>query len=109
MKLQTKEDELAEIEKLENETNMEATYRISAELKEETKKEERREVIMNYYFELVGQPMTEAEFEIYDTCFKKAESGYNIKSFLRDQKIKIVEDLSTFDEFCEKEEINGNL
>jgi type IV secretory pathway component VirB8 len=74
----------SEIDKLKNESNMEATIRISAELKAETKLKERKHAVMNWFKGLTGREMTEAEFIVYNSNFNKAESGYNIKSFMRD-------------------------
>jgi len=40
---------------------------------------------------LTGKIMTEAEFEIYNYTFNKAEAGWNIKSWIRDQDKIIAE------------------
>lgn len=71
------------------ENNTEATYRIRRELIASRKLEERRDAIMNMFFEITGIPMTSAQFELYNKLFNdvKIQSGYNVKSFIRDQKI----------------------
>ena len=73
-----------EIEQLKNESNKEATTRITEELRAETKLAERKHAVMNWFKGLTGRRMTEAEFILYNSNFNKAESGYNIKSFIRD-------------------------
>lgn len=87
MKLETKE----EIELLKKETNTEVTERISKELKAERKLEERKQAVMNMYFELTGTPMSNADFEIYNYCFNRAKDGFNIKSWIRDREILIAD------------------
>ena len=72
------------LERLKNESNTEATARIGNELRAETKLKERKHAVMNWFKGLTGREMTEAEFILYNSNFNKAESGYNIKSFIRD-------------------------
>jgi hypothetical protein len=87
MEQQTKEElELERLEKLKQETNAEATERISRELQADKKLEERRRVVKGYFLELTGREMTEAEFILYNERFEKAQPGYNIKSFISELK-----------------------
>ena len=73
-----------EIEQLKSESNAEATTRIGNELRAETKLKERKHAVMNWFKGLTGREMTEAEFIVYNSKFNKAETGYNIKNFIRD-------------------------
>jgi hypothetical protein len=111
MELQTKEGkELERLEKLKQETNEEATNRISRELKAETKLKERRDFIMGMFFELTGQIMSEETFQEYNKLFEQAETGYNIKSFIRDKGIEINNKVreQSFEEFKKEQEIYNN-
>jgi len=80
-----------EIEKLKEETNAEATERIGREFREEKAFERRKNCVMSWFKGLTGREMTLAEFLLYDGKFKKAEAGYNIKSFIRDIGEKCIE------------------
>jgi hypothetical protein len=100
MRQQTKEEIEAETERLKREaeeTQHEATLRIGQELRAKTKLEERRNAVMNMYFEITGFPMTTAEFEIYNSIFEKANPGYNIVSFIEDKKKGLTEEKMLFD------------
>jgi len=77
--------------KTKEETNEEATDRISKELKEERAFEERKKCVMSWFKGLTGREMTLAEFIVYDEKFKKAVAGYNIKSFIRNIGEKCIE------------------
>ena len=88
MRYDTKEieEKASEVYSEKEETNLEATRRIGEELRAATKLEERRNAVMNMYFEITGFPMTNAEFEIYNAIFEKADKGYTIRSFIEDKK-----------------------
>ena len=94
MRYDTKEieEKASEVYSEKEETNLEATRRIGEELRAATKLEERRNAVMNMYFEITGFPMTNAEFEIYNAIFEKADNGYNIVSFIEDKKKGFDED-----------------
>lgn len=105
MKLQTEET----IEKGAQESNQEATERIQTERLAEKKLNERKNAVMSYFFELTGIPMSEEQFLKYNKKFSdnRTPDGYNLKSFIRDEKVKkdwkVIN--SSFEEFCEDEGI----
>ena len=80
--MQTKEEIQQEVNVLRTESNAEATDRISNELRAEKKLNERRDCVMDFFFEITGMPMPLAWFEEYNEIFNKAKKGYNIKSFI---------------------------
>lgn len=71
----------ADLEK-QKESNTKATDRISEELRAEKKLEERRRVVMDYFFELTGMPMPLNWFEEYNEIFNEAEKGYNLGVYI---------------------------
>lgn len=83
------EIELKRLEKIQAESNQEATERIGRELIEAKKLEERRNAVMNYFFELTGITMSVVWFNEYNYLFNRAEAGYNIKSFIRTKEKEI--------------------
>jgi hypothetical protein len=93
--MRVKTEEIVEakenIEQTERETNAQATERIQAELRAKTKLEARRDMVMSYFFELTGVPMSELQFAKYNKKFDdpNTPAGYNIKSFIRDERIKV--------------------
>jgi len=70
---------------------------------------ERKNAVMSYFFELTGIPMSEEQFLKYNKKFSdnRTPDGYNLKSFIRDEKVKkdwkVIN--SSFEEFCEDEGI----
>jgi hypothetical protein len=114
MELKVKDIEKEELGKVDKilETNQEATERIQAELRADTAMKARRDVVMDYFFEITGEPMTLEQFEKYNKLLNsnKTETGYNIKSFIRDEKIikkihNTLNPLDDFNDFCKREEI----
>jgi hypothetical protein len=101
----TPEEELARLKVIKTETKDEATERISQELKDERKYNERRDFIMDFFFMLTGTPMTQEQFDLYNENYNAAvveeDKTYNIKSFIRDIGIKIDHKVleSNFDQF----------
>ena len=85
-------EELRKIENLEKESNAEATARIGKELEAEAKLNKRRDVVMDYFFEITGMPMPLAWFEEYNKIFndKLTPDGYNIKSFIWEKQQEIL-------------------
>ena len=93
MRIDTKEIEEAQEAKraIEQETQKEATARIGAELRNKPLEEERKRYVKNYYLELTGLEMTDAEFMIYSKIFERAPKGWNIKSYIKSKGIPIKE------------------
>lgn len=90
---------LENLKKTQIETNTQATNRIAEEMRNEKKLKERRDAVMNMYFEITGTPMTSAEFDIYNFCFNKAPAGWNIKSWIRDKE-------NLIREYAEKKDVS---
>jgi hypothetical protein len=72
-----------------HESNQQATDRIRNELEEENKLNQRRDIVMSYFFELTNMPMPQAWFEEYNMIFNKAQAGYNIMSFIKSKQSAI--------------------
>mgnify|MGYP001282417373 CR=1 FL=1 len=95
---QSKQEILEEKKKELQETNQEATNRIAEELRTERKLAERRDSVMNMFFEITEMPMPLAWFEEYDRLFSKAKKGYNIKSFIATK----TEDIKKYKDFMKQ-------
>ena len=79
------------LERLERESQKEATDRISKELRAETKQIEREKVFMNYFFDLTGVPMSMDWLKEYLSIFDNVDTprGYNLKNFIESKKEQI--------------------
>lgn len=104
---ETQESERDKLARQKEETNMEATNRICAERRALKFLENRRDTVTAYFFELTGIPMSEEQFLKYNELFDKAEDGYNIKSFIKNEKIRpnLTKINETFFEFLKSEGI----
>jgi len=108
----TPEQELERLKAIKTETKDEATERISQELKDERKYNERRDFIMEFFFMLTGIPMTQEQFDLYNENYNAAivteDKTYNIKSFIRDIGIKIDHKVldSNFETFLKDNDYN---
>jgi hypothetical protein len=96
---------------MQEETNAEATERISRELKAERKLTERKNFIMSMFFELTGKFMSEKLFQEYNNLFEKSKPGYNLKSFIRDKNLETNQEVRelSLEEFKKEQELNQNL
>ena len=90
MRIKTEEEELEALKGKLKETNTQATDRIRNEMWAEKREEERRNAVMNSFFVITGKPMTEEQYKKYTSIFddSKTPGGYNIKSFIVNEKIK---------------------
>ena len=104
---ETMETEMEKLKRMKSETNAQATQRIGQELRNAKMEDARRDTVYDYFFTLTGQPMNAKQYAKYMQKFNSrfTPKGYNLKSFIRDEKIEIDHKvlMQTADEFMKEQ------